>query len=90
MYAARADNNQKEITEKLVKIPGLSQFDVHRQPGFCDKIIGYRGINYLIEIKSKNGKLSESQKEFHGNWNGKIHVVYSFEEILTILGILIK
>ena len=90
MYAARSDNNQSEILKKLDKIPGLSVFDVHRQPGLCDLLIGYKKVNYMIEIKSKNGTLSPSQKEFHSDWRGTIHVIYSFEEILIILGILIK
>jgi hypothetical protein len=48
----RADSNQKEIMDMCRKIPALSVFSTHTiGKGFPDIVIGFKGINYLIEIK---------------------------------------
>jgi hypothetical protein len=76
-------------------VPGLSikvLSDVG--DGFTDVVIGYIGVNYLVEIK--NGScLTPPQKNFHGiggdrpdlEWKGQKAVANSLEEVFDIIGV---
>jgi len=87
----RTDANQKKIVEMVRKLPGASITSTHTiGKGFPDLVIGYKGINYLIELK--DGSKPKSQKnltpdevEFHMKWNGQIAICENFEDILKIL-----
>ena len=87
----RTDRNHAEIINALRKIPNLSVFSTHEVgKGFPDIVIGYKGINYLIEIKDGNKppsarKLTEAELQFHSNWKGQIKIVNNFDELLNIL-----
>jgi len=90
MRAKKVDTNQSEIVGKLRRI-GASVFATHAiGKGFPDIVVGYRGINYLFEIK--DGKRSASRKkltpdevDFHRTWAGKVHVIESFDNALKII-----
>jgi len=87
----RTDSNHAEIIKALRKIPNLSVFSTHEVgKGFPDIVIGYKGINYLIEIK--DGKKSPSQRkltdvelDFHLSWNGQIDTIKNLDELLQII-----
>ena len=87
----RTDRNHSEIINALRKIPNLSVFSTHEVgKGFPDIVIGYKGINYLIEIKDGNKppsarKLTNAELQFHSNWKGQIKIVNNFDELLNIL-----
>lgn len=58
-----------------------------------DLLCGWRGINYLIEIKlplgPKGGDPSvrtPDQVEFYKTWRGKVHEVRSVKHALQIIG----
>jgi hypothetical protein len=60
--------------------------------GFPDIVIGYHGVNYLVEIK--NGAKTKSQKKltddeikFHQSWFGQIIVCECVEDVLRLLKI---
>jgi len=81
----RTDKNQAEIVDYLRRT-GRTVISLSQVGGGCpDILVGYRGVNFLFEIKSERGKLSESQVEMHDNWRGKIHVVRSIEDAEEIL-----
>ena len=87
----RTDSNHAEIIKALRKIPNLSVFSTHEVgKGFPDIVIGYKGINYLIEIKDGNKppsarKLTDAEIEFHLNWNGQIDTIKNLDELLQII-----
>jgi len=87
----RTDANQKQIIELVRKLPGASITSTHTiGKGFPDLVIGYKGINYLIELKDGNKpksqkKLTPDEVEFHMKWNGQIAICENFEDILKIL-----
>jgi hypothetical protein len=87
----RTDRNHAEIINALRKIPNLSVFSTHEVgKGFPDIVIGYKGINYLIEIKDGNKppsarKLTDAELQFHSNWKGQIKIVNNLDELLEIL-----
>lgn len=87
----RTDSNHAEIIKALRKIPNLSVFSTHEVgKGFPDIVIGYKGINYLIEIKDGKKppsarKLTDSEVKFHQDWRGQIKIVNNLDEVLNLL-----
>lgn len=91
MLIRKTDTNHKEIINKCRQVPALSVFSTHTLgKGFPDIVIGYKGKNYLFEIKDGNKtksqvKLTEDESIFHRNWRGQVTIVYSFEDILQVI-----
>jgi len=83
-YAKKIDKNQKSIVDALRTIPSLT---VHILSGTIDLCIGWQGRNYLIELKSLGGKLTDSQIKFLAEWQGQVNVCHSLEDILEVIGI---
>jgi hypothetical protein len=85
------DGNQSEIVEALRGIPELSVAITSAcGNGFPDIVVGYRGFNFMFEIKDPtkpkaDQELTDDQKKFHGAWNGQIQKVFSLKEIITTL-----
>ena len=89
----KVDANQKELMSKLRHIPGVSVATTHTiGKGFPDIVIGYKGMNYLVEIKDgakppSQRKLTKDEVSFHSNWNGQVQICNNFYEILKLLSI---
>jgi hypothetical protein len=87
----RTDSNHAEIIKALRKIPNLSVFSTHEVgKGFPDIVIGYKGINYLIEIKDGKKppsarKLTPDEVKFHQEWSGQISIIKNLDELLQII-----
>lgn len=82
----RSDVNQGEIVRAFrqcgASVKVLSQVGA----GFPDLLIGWRGENILVEVKSGRGKLRENQKEFREVWRGKKPVVIrTTDEVFLLL-----
>mgnify|MGYP000418637231 CR=1 FL=1 len=90
-YAAKVDDNQPEIVAGLRAV-GASVAPTHAAgDGFPDLVVGYRGANYLLEVKDENKppskrKLTEPQVKFHREWLGQISVVKSLDEAFAVIG----
>lgn len=89
--AAKVDINQKEIVADLRTIPGCKVTDLSKVGMGCpDILVGYRSVNYLIEIKSEWAKpgqeLTEMQQNWHDEWTGQKAVVWSFKEACDVIG----
>ena len=81
----RADENQQEIVKALREL-GVSVLVLSQVGGGCpDLLIGWRKKNYLLEIKTENGKLRKSQVEFFDTWKGRVFIVRSVNEALELL-----
>lgn len=87
----KTDANQKDIMDKLRLIPHLSVFSTHIiGKGFPDIIIGYKGKNYMVEIKDgakwkSQQKLTTDELLFHMKWKGQICTCNSFEQVWELL-----
>lgn len=88
--AARVDDNHTETVEDLRKL-GCSVLSLHAVGmGAPDICVGWRGNNYLFEIKNpekppSERKLNKMQVNWHGDWRGQVHVIHSAEEALEIM-----
>lgn len=88
----KRDGNHGEIVDDLRKA-GATVLDLAAVgKGAPDLLVGYRGVNYLIEIKDPlqpkaSTKLRENQVEFHEGWKGrKPAVAMTAREALAIIG----
>ncbi len=83
----RRDANQKEISRNL-RLIGATVKDLGDVgEDFPDILVGYRGRNYLFEIKTLEGKLSKGQQEFQEIWNGQVATIRTTQEAFDILGV---
>ena len=84
----RVDANQTEIVADLRKV-GATVQHLHGVGAGCpDLLVGFRGVNYLIEIKTLGGPLRRSQVEWHDLWRGQVAVARTSEDALRIIGVI--
>lgn len=87
---AKTDHNHISLVKDLLKLGGTG-FSMHQLGhGIPDYCYGFRGKNYLIEIKNPNNppskqKLTMDQLIFHKTWAGEILVVKTIDDFLSIL-----
>ncbi len=86
--AGKRDANQTEIVGKLRQL-GASVLDLSSVGLGCpDLCVGFRGHDFWIELKAPGGRLLPGQVQWAALWRGsKVHVVRSFDEALTALGV---
>lgn len=87
----KIDDNQKEIVKALRQIPGVSVVSLAAcGKGVPDLLVGWKGVNYLLEIKDGKKppsarRLTKDQQEWHSAWNGQVCVVTGCEDALEVL-----
>ncbi len=84
----RRDGNEGPIIAAL-KAVGASVAQLSG-PNLPDLLVGYCGGNWLLEVKTPKGKLSDGQAIGFARWAGNINVVRSPEEALRRIGIKVK
>lgn len=90
--AAKTDRNQGEIVKALRGV-GATVQPLHAVGQGCpDLLVGWRGINILIEVKDWNQPpskrvLTDDQVEWHGGWKGQVAKVETVDAALAILEI---
>jgi len=77
----RLDANHAEIRAALERVGATVVPD-----GPTDLIVGFRGANYLIEVKTEKGKLRPTQDNFVRLWKGHVAVVRTVDEALKVIG----
>ena len=88
--AARVDANHAQIVQVLRDI-GCSVADTSGAGGgFPDLVVGYRGRNWLLEVKdgdkvASKRKLTVAQVEFKATWRGQWAVVMSSQEAIEVV-----
>ncbi len=87
---AKTDANAKEIDSALTGIGcSLAKTDGSGK-GFPDRVVGFEGVNILLEYKDGNKppskrKLNDYQERWHGNWKGQVAVVMNPNEAVQIV-----
>lgn len=93
-YAGKPDENQAEIVAALRGVGASVAITSQAGKGFPDLVVGFRGVNYLIEVIGpgkirnyrKTGGLMPNQVEWHDAWRGQCAVAHNVEEALAIIG----
>lgn len=85
---AKADGNQVEIVKALRDIGATVQHLHTIGKGCPDILVGYRGVNYLMEIKDgskppSKRKLTKDEQAWFNEWKGSVIVVESIEDALA-------
>lgn len=87
---ARVDSNQPRIVAALRQV-GASVESLHRVGGGVpDILVGFRGENFLLEIKNPDGlnRIKPEQEAWHCAWRGlPVAVVRSVDEALAAIGV---
>lgn len=88
----RTDANQAEIVAAL-RQAGASVAPTHGLGrGFPDLAVGFRGQNFLLEVKDgmkkpSERKLTPDEERWHQGWRGQVVTVESVPEALAAIGI---
>jgi Holliday junction resolvase len=83
-YAAKRDNMEAEITSALLASGcTVQQISIKGVP---DLLVGFNGMNFLLEVKSAKGTLTPDQVEFFEMWEGQVTLVRTIEEALEVIG----
>ena len=77
----RLDANHREIVQALQRVGASVD-----QKGPLDLLVGFRGANYLLEIKTARGNLRATQKAFLDTWDGQAAVVRTVDDALAAIG----
>lgn len=90
MRAAKIDANQNEIVKALRQIGCSVQSLASVGKGVPDLLVGFRCVNFLIEVKDGSKpksaqKLTPDQIEWHGNWQGKVFVINSIDQAIDLI-----
>lgn len=83
-YAAKRDKTESSIIAAL-RDCGATVAPISGA-GVGDLIVGFRGQNFLIECKTKRGKLTEAQVKFRENWQGQYAVCRTDIQALEAIG----
>lgn len=89
----KSDATTKKIVARLRSVgASVEYFKVRTgrgNKGRPDLLVGYFGVNYLLECKSEGGDLTEEQVLFAANWQGlKPIPVWTEEEALEAISAL--
>jgi hypothetical protein len=90
MRARRIDANQNSIVNSLRRLGASVHISSMIGKGFPDIVVGFRGINYLFELKDSEKpnsakKLTPDEQAFFDSWKGSVHKCETLDEILFIL-----
>lgn len=86
------DTNQAEIVGAL-RLAGCSVQHLHTVGKGCpDILVGYRGVNYALEVKDGSlppsaRKLTGPETDWHRDWRGQVAIVNNIREALAVVGV---
>jgi hypothetical protein len=88
--AAKVDRNQAEIVQALRAL-GATVQPLHAVGEGCpDLLVGFRGVNYLIEVKDwkqppNKRQLRPVQEEWHGGWKGQVAKIETVDAAIALV-----
>lgn len=87
--AARVDDNQPQLVKELRQLGATVEPTHTMGKGFPDLVVGFRGVNYLLEVKDpakspSRRQLNEDQQKWHARWNGQAAVIETIDDFLAI------
>lgn len=83
--AAKIDTTQNEIVKAFREMGASVGILSAVGKGMTDLVIGYRGLNVLIECKTGNKGLTPDQEKFHANWKGDVRICRNTDDAIGII-----
>lgn len=78
--AAKVDGNQAEFVA-FFRGCGMTVQHLHTVGrGVPDLLLGFRGVNELVEMKMPGGKLTADEVSWHARWAGTVEVVRTIDD----------
>ena len=84
--AAKVDANQEEIVSALRAVGASVQSLAPVGKGCPDLLVGFRGSNYLLEVKAGRGQPNDLQQRWHTEWCAPVFVVRCAQDALQAIG----
>ena len=84
--AAKVDRNQAAIVADLRAVGASVESLARVGAGVPDLLVGFRGSNWLLEVKVGKAELTPDQQAWHPTWRGQVAVVRSADEALRAIG----
>ena len=81
----RVDANQPEIVAALRQVGATVQHLHEVGKGCPDILVGFRGQNFLFEIKTRRGKLNRRERDWHDEWRGQVATIRNIDDVLDVL-----
>jgi hypothetical protein len=82
----KRDENEAEIIAAYEAVGAtVDQNPVGK--GRTDLDVGFRGVNYKVEVKRPGGRLTDVQVDWHLKWKGQKAIVRNVQEALEVIGI---
>jgi hypothetical protein len=90
IHAAKSDANAKVIDAALLALGATVAKTDGVGSGFPDRVVGFRGMNFLLEYKDgakppSKRKLNQYQKKWHEAWAGQVAVVNNPAEAVRVI-----
>ena len=91
--AAKVDRNHPEIVAALRDV-GASVQPLHTIGKGCpDVLVGYRGTNFVLEIKDGKAppskrRLTDDEQDWFDDWKGEAMIVESVDDALRAIGVM--
>ncbi len=85
MLKCKIDSNHTEIVDQLFLCGCSVQSLATIGNGCPDILVGYKGYNFVFEIKTEKGKLNQRQKDWFHQWDGEVMVIRSIYDALEIM-----
>ena len=87
---ARVDANQPDIVQALRQIGATVQLLHTVGKGCPDLLVGYRGVNSLLEVKDgakvpSARKLTPDELRWHDEWRGEVFIVKNEYEAIEVI-----
>ena len=91
----RVDQNQPLIVQALRSVGASVQFLHTIGKGCPDLLVGFRGLNFVLEVKNpaqkpSDRRLTPDEERWHLTWSGQKAVVETIDEALAAIGAQIK
>lgn len=88
--AAKIDANQVDIVTALRKAGATVQSLAAIGAGCPDLLVGYKGVNYLMEVKDgskppSGRKLTPDQVEWLGKWKGAAVTITTIDGAIEVI-----
>lgn len=87
----RTDGNQSKIVKELRQAGCSVAITSSMGDGFPDLVVGWRGVNYLFEIKDgtlppSGRKLTKEEQTFRHSWSGLYYIIETSGQALEAMG----
>jgi hypothetical protein len=84
----KPDANQHEIVDALQDVGAFVQSLADVGNGVPDLLVGFRGMWFVLEVKSAGGKLTSAQVGWHRvlGERAKAHIVRTVDDALCAIG----